>query len=94
MQNLSVAIRNAINVTDEHKIADIKLAACVTSELAWHILMCHLLSSHLDQLHEYSEQSQSEDTLFSLVNYHRFRTWLVSVRCIALPTARLWNGGL
>jgi hypothetical protein len=48
------------------------------------------LGSQLNDLEDFMQESDSQDLLFSLVNYHRFHSWLVSVgRCITVMKARV-----
>jgi hypothetical protein len=46
------------------------------------------LNSQLNNLENFMRESDSQDLLFSLVDYHRFYPWLVSVgKCITVAKA-------
>jgi hypothetical protein len=69
---------------------DLKLTPCVWYHS--HFPPADLLCSQLNDLEYFMRESDSQDVLFSLVNYHRFHSWLVSVgECIA--TAKAYNHG-
>jgi hypothetical protein len=56
---------------------DVKLTPCV--RYYKHFAPTDSVSSQLNDLEDFIRQSDSQDLLFSLVNYHRFHSWLVSV---------------
>jgi hypothetical protein len=75
-QNLLRAIKEAVAAMDDTDL-DVKLLPCVR------YLKClsapDSSSSQLNDLEDFIRESDSQDLLFSLVNYHRLHSWLVSV---------------
>jgi hypothetical protein len=75
-QNLLRAIKEAVAAMDDTDL-DVKLLPCVRYRKC--LSTPNSSSSQLNNLEDFIRESDSQDLLFSLVNYRRLHPWLLSV---------------